>query len=51
MSFLTKDKVKLATLVETPFSIATTPWCSRGRYSITLIDSLYTWSVHYTAEC
>ena len=36
--------VKLAILVEgnpkSPFSIATTPWCSGGRYSIPRIDLL-----------
>ena len=48
-------KVKLATLVEgdqkVPFSIATTPRCRRGRYSISWIAPLYLWSVPYNAEC
>ena len=39
------SKVKLATLVEgyqkAPFSIATTPRCTRGRYSLSWIAPLY----------
>ena len=42
---ITYKKVKLATLVEgdpkAPFSIATTPRCRVGRYSIPLIAPLY----------
>ena len=40
-----KSKVKLATVVEgdskASFSIATTPWCRIGRYSIPGIATLY----------
>ena len=47
--------VKLATLVEgdlkAPFSIATTPRCRGGYYSISWIASLYPWSLTYNAEC
>ena len=46
-------KVNLATLVESdpkaPFSIATTPWCRRRRYSIPWIAPLYPWSLPYSA--
>ena len=49
------SKVKLATIVEgdpkAPFSIATTPWCRGGRYSIPRIAPLYPWTVPYNAEC
>ena len=34
-----------------PFSIATTPKCRGGRYSIPRIASLYPWTVPYNAEC
>ena len=48
-------KVKLATIVEgdpkAPFSIATTPRCRGGRYSIPRIGPLYPWTVTYNAEC
>ena len=48
-------KVKLATIVEgdpkAPFSIATTPRCRGGRYSIPWIAPLYPWTVPYNAEC
>ena len=41
------SKVKLATIVEgdpkAPFSIATTPRCRGGRYSIPWIAPLYPW--------
>ena len=44
-------KVKLATIVEgdpkAPFSIATTPRCWGGRYSIPRIAPLYPWTVPY----
>ena len=47
--------VKLATIVEgdpkAPFSIATTPRCTGGRYSIPRIAPLYPWTVPYNAEC
>ena len=47
--------VKLATIVEgdpkAPFSIATTPRCRGGRYSIPRIAPLYPWTVPYNAEC
>ena len=50
-----KVKVKLATIVEgdpkAPFSIATTPRCRGGRYSIPRIAPLYPWTVPYNAEC
>ena len=46
---------KLATIVEgdpkAPFSIATTPRCRGGRYSIPRIVPLYPWTVPYNAEC
>ena len=49
------QSVKLATLVEgdplAPFSIAATPRCRRGRYSIPWIAPLYPWSLPYIAEC
>ena len=49
------SKVKLATIVEgdpkVPFSIATTPRCRGGRYSIPWIAPLYPWTVPYNAEC
>ena len=49
------SKVKLATIVEgdpkAPFSIATTPRCRGGRYSIPWIAPLYPWTVPYNAEC
>ena len=48
-------KKKLATIVEgdpkAPFSIATTPRCRGGRYSIPWIAPLYPWTVPYNAEC
>ena len=48
-------QVKLATLVEgdskDPFSIATTPTCKGGHYSIPWIAPLYPWSLSYNAEC
>ena len=48
------SKVKLATIVEgdpkAPFSIATTPRCRGGRYSIPRIAPLYPWTVPYNAE-
>ena len=48
------SKVKLATIVEgdpkAPFSIATTPRCRGGRYSIPWIAPLYPWTVPYNAE-
>ena len=34
-----------------PFSIATTPRCWGGRYSIPWIAPLYTWSLPYNSEC
>ena len=50
-----KSKVKLATIVEgdpkAPFSIATTPRCRGGSYSIPRIAPLYPWTVPYNAEC
>ena len=50
-----KYKVKLATIVEgdlkAPFSIATTPMCRGGCYSIPYIVPLYSWSLPYNAEC
>ena len=46
--------LKLATIVEgdpkAPFSIATTPRCRGGRYSIPRIAPLYPWTVPYNAE-
>ena len=49
------SKVKLATVVEgdqkAPFSIATTPICSGGRYSFPWKAPLYPWYVPYIAEC
>ena len=46
---------ELATIVEgdpkAPFSIATTPRCRGGRYSIPWIAPLYPWTVPYNAEC
>ena len=51
----TNVKVKLATIVEgdpkAPFSIATTPRCRGGRYSIPWIAPLYPWTVPFNAEC
>ena len=48
-------KVKLETLVEgdlnVPFSIATTPRCWGGCYSIPWIAPLYPWSLPYNSEC
>ena len=35
---------------KTPFSIATTPRCRRGRYSILRMAPLYPWSLPYSAE-
>ena len=50
-----KVKVKLTPLVEgdpmIPFSIATTPKCRGGCYSIPWIVLLYPWSLPYNAEC
>ena len=50
-----KSKENLATFVEgdpkAPFSIATTPRCKGGRYSIHLIAPLYPWSLLCNAEC
>ena len=50
-----KAVIKLATIVEgdpkAPFSIATTPRCRGGRYSIPRIAPLYPWTVPYNAEC
>ena len=49
------NSVKLATLVEVDpkdaFSIATTPWCSGGRYSFPWIAPFYPCSLSYIAEC
>ena len=49
------SKVDLATIVEgdpkASFSIATTPRCGRGRYSIPWIAPIYPWSEPYNAEC
>ena len=46
--YLYISKVKLATIVEgdpkAPFSIATTPRCRGGRYSIPRIAPLYPWT-------
>ena len=54
-ALLVKVKVKLATVVEgdqkAPFSIATTPRCKDGCYSIPWIAPLYPWYVPYIAEC
>ena len=48
-------KVKLVILVKgdpkAPFSIATTPRCRGGHYSISWITPLYPWSLPYSAEC
>ena len=48
-------EVKLATVVEgdhkAPFSIATTPSCTGGRYSFPRIASLFHWNVAYIAKC
>ena len=53
--FLLSQISKLATIVEgdpkTPFSIATTPRCRRGYYTISWVASLYTCSSPYSAEC
>ena len=50
---LSITKVKLATLVEGdpkgPFSIATTPRCRGGHFSIPWIALLYPWSLPYNA--
>ena len=50
-----KVKVKLATEVKgyprAPFSIATTPRCRGGCYSIPWIAPLHPWSLPYNAEC
>ena len=47
--------VKLATLDEGDpkfaFSIATTPMCKGGCYSIPRIAALYPWSLPYSVEC
>ena len=47
-------KVKLAVLVEsdskTPFSIAATPRCREGRYSIPWIAPRHPWSLPYNVE-
>ena len=54
-NLISKRLVKLATIVEgdpkAPFSIATTPRCRGGRYSIPRIAPLYPWTVPYNAEC
>ena len=46
---------KLATVVEgdpkAPFSIATTPTCRGGRYSILWFAPLHPWSSPYNVEC
>ena len=51
----TTSSIKLATVVEggqnAPFSIATTPRCSGGSYSIPSIAPLYPWYIPYFAEC
>ena len=51
---MVKVKIKLPTTVEgdqrAPFSIATTPRCRGGRYSIPRIAPLYPWYVPYIAE-
>ena len=48
-------KIKLATIAEdnqkAPFSIATTPRCSGGRYSFSWIAPLYPWYVPYIILC
>ena len=53
--FTVKTRIKLATLVEgdpkAPFSLATTPRCRGGCYSIPWIASLYHWSLPYSDEC
>ena len=52
---ISKKLVKLATAVKgdqkAPFSIATTPRCRRGRYSIPRIATLNPWSSLYSPEC
>ena len=52
--YIYKKVVKSATLVKddpkAPFSIATTPRCWKGRYSISWIAPLYPWSVPYKDE-
>ena len=49
------SKVKLATVIEgdqkAPFSIATTPNCKGGRYSLPWIAPPYPSYVPYIAEC
>ena len=48
-------KVNLVIFVEgdpkAPFSIATTPRCRGGLYSVSRIAPLYPWSSLYNAEC
>ena len=52
---VSKKNVKLPTLVEgdlkVPFSVATTPKCKGGCYSIPWIAPLYPWSLPYNAVC
>ena len=43
--------IDIVSKVKAPFSIATTPRCRRGRYSIPWIAQLCPWSVPYNAEC
>ena len=54
-SIITVSKVKLAILVEgdtkIPFSIATTPRCRGGLYSVPWIAPLYLWSLTHNVEC
>ena len=51
----TKEKKNLVNLVKgdpkAPFSIATTPRCTGGRYSVPCMAPLYPWSLTYSAEC
>ena len=54
-NFVSPSRVELATLVEgdpkVPFSIAITPKCRGGCYSILWIVPLYLWSLPYNTEC
>ena len=55
MLYISVIKVELVILVEgnqkAPFSIATTPKCRGGRYSLPRIAPLYPWYIPYNAEC
>ena len=50
-AFIWKVMILVEGDLKAPFSIATTPKCRGGCYSIPWITSLYSWSLPYNVEC